>query len=261
MPFIMRRSGRSLLLGFFFFFFFSLYSGGTWPVPCCRAFLLPARPTAAPRRRQQQQHQQHQRQLKAPITSLSLMPPSVDLITQSTTTDAAYYVLSIVHSNIIGTTDLLLGTDATLHHMANVMDPSTTTTATAQLLALPDSIGDVAQASAAASTTSSAPGALSPTTTVLVFVAGLIPFAVATVEFWRRVTLQLPFGTGGSKDQSVLIVIGDDNDRQLSRGRRVLGKNALLVAIVLFGVAASAIAIVVASVLTSTPPPPPPGAY
>jgi hypothetical protein len=258
MPFIMRRSGRSLLLGFFFFF--SLYSGGTWPVPCCRAFLLPARPTAAPRRRrqQQQQHQQHQ-QLKAPITSLSLMPPSVDLITQSTTMDAPYYVLSNVHSNIIGSTDLLLGTDATLHAMANVMDPSTTTPA--QLLAVPD---DAAQAAAAAaSTTSSAPGALSPTTTVLVFVLGLIPFAVATVEFWRRVALQLPFGTGGNKDQSVLIVIGDDNDRQLSRGRRVLGKDALIVAIVLFGVAASVIAIVVASVLTSTPPPPPPppGAY
>jgi hypothetical protein len=63
------------------------------------------------------------------------------------------------------------------------------------------------------------------TTTVLVFVAGFIPFAVATVELWRRVALQLPFGTGGNnKDHSVLIVIGDDNDRQLSRGRRVLGK-------------------------------------
>jgi hypothetical protein len=186
------------------------------------------------------------------------MPPSVDVLSQSTTMDASYFFLSNVHSNIIGSTHLLLGTDATLHAMANVMDPSTTTT-TAQLLGMPDSIGDVAQASAAASS-SSAPGALAPTTTLLVFVAGLIPFAVATVEFWRRVALQLPFGTGGSKDQ-VLIVIGDDSDRQLSRGRRVLGKDALIVAIVLFGVAASVIAIVVASVLTSTPPLPPPGAY
>jgi hypothetical protein len=119
------------------------------------------------------------------------------------------------------------------------MDPSTTTTT--QLLGMPDSIGDVAQAAAAASSASpsSAPGALSPTTTVLVFVAGLIAFAATTVEFWRRVALQLPFGTGGNnKDQSLLIVIGDDSDRSLSR-RRVVGKDAVLVATVVFGVAAS----------------------
>jgi hypothetical protein len=249
MTFIMRRSGGRWIVWGFFFFFSSLYNGGTWPVPCCRAFLLPASPTAAQRRRRQHQQQQQQ-QLQAPHLSLSMLPPAVDLISQSTM-DASYscYFLSNVHSAALGSTDLLLGTDATLHAMANVMDPSMPT---AQLLGMPD---DAAQAAAAYT----APGALSPTTTVLVFVAGLIPFAVATVEFWRRVALQLPFGTG-NKEESVLIVIGDDNDRQLSRGRRVLGKDALIVAIVLFGVAASVVAIVVASVLTSTPPPPP-GAY
>jgi hypothetical protein len=244
MPLIRRRSaGLCFLVGLFF--------GGPRVSPwrhACHGFLhLDAKPRSASMTRRRHRH--HQQQV---LTSLR-MHPAVDLLSQQ-------HDWSVVphSSEIITSSNLLLGTDATLHAMANVMDPTTTTTTmTPPPLALPDSISNViapATATASSASSSSAAGTLSPTTTVLVFVVGLIPFAVATVEFWRRVALRLPFGTGG-KDESVLIVIGDDNNRQMSRGRRVLGNDAIVVAIVLFGVAAAVIGIVVASVLTSTPPP------
>jgi hypothetical protein len=248
MPLIRRSSaGLCFLVGLFF--------GGPRTSPwwhACHGFLpFDAKPPSASMTRRRHRH--HQQQV---LTSLR-MHPVVDLLFQQQQDWSV-----VPHSSeIITSSNLLLGTDATLHAMANVMDPTTTTTMTpmAPLLALPDSISNVVSPSAATASSSpsssSAAGTLSPTTTVLVFVVGLIPFAVATVEFWRRVALRLPFGTGGGEDESVLIVIGDDDNRQLSRGRRVLGNDAIVVALVLFGVAAAVIGIVVASVLTSTPPP------
>mmetsp|Transcript_65544 Transcript_65544/g.77606 ORF Transcript_65544/g.77606 Transcript_65544/m.77606 type:complete len:203 (-) Transcript_65544:232-840(-) len=88
-----------------------------------------------------------------------------------------------------------------------------------------------------------------PTTDTLVFIIGLIPFLWATVEFWRRIAVGASFGTGADS----VVIIGEDDKPASSRGRRVLGKGALAVAYVLFGVAALSVGIAVFSVLTSAP--------
>lgn len=85
-------------------------------------------------------------------------------------------------------------------------------------------------------------------TDVWIFIAGLFPFAWATVEFWRRIAVGEPFGTG--KDS---VFIGKDNAPDESRGRRVLDRGAFLVAYLLFGIAAAAIGITLFSVITSPP--------
>ena len=87
---------------------------------------------------------------------------------------------------------------------------------------------------------------------IAVFIIGVIPFIWATIEFFRRVSLGLPFGTG--KD-SVTIFIGEDDNLASSRGKQVLGKGALVIAILLFGIALSSIGIAVYSVISSAPPP------
>eukprot|EP00568_Trieres_chinensis_P008745 CAMPEP_0183303860 /NCGR_PEP_ID=MMETSP0160_2-20130417/9148_1 /TAXON_ID=2839 ORGANISM="Odontella Sinensis, Strain Grunow 1884" /NCGR_SAMPLE_ID=MMETSP0160_2 /ASSEMBLY_ACC=CAM_ASM_000250 /LENGTH=183 /DNA_ID=CAMNT_0025466825 /DNA_START=33 /DNA_END=584 /DNA_ORIENTATION=- len=81
----------------------------------------------------------------------------------------------------------------------------------------------------------------------VVFIVGIIPFAWATVEFWRRIAVGASFGTG----EDSVVIIGEDGAPQSSRGRRVLGKGALAVAYLLFGVAALSIGIAVYSVLVS----------
>jgi hypothetical protein len=85
-------------------------------------------------------------------------------------------------------------------------------------------------------------------TDVWIFIAGLIPFGWATIEFWRRIAVGEPFGTG--KDS---VYIGKDGVPKESRGRRVLDRGAFLVAYLLFGIAAAAIAITLISVVTSPP--------
>ena len=62
-----------------------------------------------------------------------------------------------------------------------------------------------------------------------------------------------PFGTGSD---SVTIFIGEDENLKSSRGRQVLGKGALVFAILLFGIAAASIGIAIYSVITSAPLPP-----
>jgi hypothetical protein len=81
---------------------------------------------------------------------------------------------------------------------------------------------------------------------VWIFVAGLIPFGWAAVEFWRRIAVGQPFGTGTDS-----VYIGRDSAPSESRGRRVLDRGAFLVAYVLFGIAAAAICITLFSVVTS----------
>ncbi|KAL3759902.1 hypothetical protein ACHAWU_005069 [Discostella pseudostelligera] len=106
---------------------------------------------------------------------------------------------------------------------------------------------------------------LSPTTTIIVFLIGIIPFLWATYEFWRRIAVGASFGTGSdsviipspfAEDvNDDLITIGEDNNPNSSRGRRTLDKGALTVAYVLFAVAGGSVAIALASVLMSPPPP------
>ena len=110
--------------------------------------------------------------------------------------------------------------------------------------------------------------ALSPATNVAVFVVGLIPFLWATVEFWRRIAVGATFGTGKDSvviprpqdvllddDGNPLITIGEDANPTSSRGRQVLGKDALVVAYLLFGIAAAAVGIALYSVVTAPPMP------
>ena len=84
---------------------------------------------------------------------------------------------------------------------------------------------------------------------VWIFIAGIIPFGWATVEFWRRIAVGEPFGTGSDS-----VYIGKDNSPTQSRGRRVLDRGAFLVAYALFGIAAAASGIALYSVVTSPPP-------
>jgi hypothetical protein len=102
---------------------------------------------------------------------------------------------------------------------------------------------------------------LDPWTIVVVFLVGLTPFAVATVEFWRRIRLGQAFGTGSSSDSVVFftnkdVSIGEDNAPLSSRGTQTLGPGAVMTAIVIFAVAALVIALAVVSVVTSDIPPP-----
>ena len=85
----------------------------------------------------------------------------------------------------------------------------------------------------------------------LVFIAGIIPFAWATVEFWRRIAVGESFGTG--KDS--VVIIGEDDVPQSSRGRRTLGKGALVAAYILFGIAIGVLGLTFASILNSPPEP------
>jgi hypothetical protein len=90
-------------------------------------------------------------------------------------------------------------------------------------------------------------------TNVWVFIIGTIPFAWATVEFWRRIVTGEPFGTG--TDSISFSFIGKDDAPQESRGRRILDKSALITAYLLFVLAFGIMAIVLYSVGSSAPPP------
>lgn len=74
----------------------------------------------------------------------------------------------------------------------------------------------------------------------VVFLIGVAPFAWATVEFWRRIAVGESFGTGRDS-----VVIGEDSDPASSRGRRILGREAITAAYILFGIAAASILLVV----------------
>jgi hypothetical protein len=93
-----------------------------------------------------------------------------------------------------------------------------------------------------------ADGRLSVTQTVVTFAVGLIPFAVAAAEFWRRIAVGEPFGTGSDQ-----VYIGEDDAPASSRGRRVLGRDALLTAYIIFAVSAAVLGLAVFAVLTSPP--------
>ena len=108
---------------------------------------------------------------------------------------------------------------------------------------------------------------LSPTTTVIVFLIGIVPFLWATCEFWRRIAVGASFGTGSDsviipspfeENKDERITIGEDNNPNSSRGRRTLDKGALTVAYLLFAVAGGSVAIALASVLMSPQTPQPP---
>lgn len=85
-----------------------------------------------------------------------------------------------------------------------------------------------------------------PTTTIIIFIIGIIPFIWATFEFWRRIAIGASFGTtsdsvvipspfdNDSDKDDGMITIGEDDNPMSSRGRRTLDRGALTVAYVLF---------------------------
>jgi len=99
-------------------------------------------------------------------------------------------------------------------------------------------------------TAAAAPGMLSKQTAITVFIVGLVPWTVATFEFWRRIAVGASFGTN---DPVVIVsTIGEDDNPASSRGRQVLGKGALITAYAIFTVVAAVLGLVVYSVLSST---------
>lgn len=117
----------------------------------------------------------------------------------------------------------------------------TRSTTTMSINLFPEATTDLADPTSTLTT-----AALSVNTDLLVFLAGVFPFAWATVEFWRRVIVGESFGTGTDS-----VIIGMDDSPADSRGRRVLGKGALVAAIVLFTISFGTIGIVLYSVVTS----------
>jgi hypothetical protein len=101
-----------------------------------------------------------------------------------------------------------------------------------------------------------------PTTTIIIFIIGIIPFIWATIEFWRRIAVGASFGTTSDSvvipspfdndendDKNGVITIGEDGNPMSSRGRRTLDRGALTVAYVLFAIAAGSVGLAVASVV------------
>ena len=65
-----------------------------------------------------------------------------------------------------------------------------------------------------------------------VFVLGCVPFIWAGVEFWRRIAVGDPFGTGRDS-----VIINDTSGNRSRAVRRVLGRDAIIAAQVLFALA------------------------
>ena len=96
----------------------------------------------------------------------------------------------------------------------------------------------VAIAEASDAATAFVPRGITPADTA-VFAIGCVPFLWAAVEFWRRIAVGDPFGTGSDS-----VYINDSSGERPRPARRVLGKDAILAARVLFGLAIAAGALV-----------------
>ena len=81
----------------------------------------------------------------------------------------------------------------------------------------------------------------------VVFVIGCVPFLWATVEFWRRIAVGDPFGTG--KDS---VIINDTSGNRPKAVRRVLGQDAIIAARILFALAAASAVLVIIAGLDVT---------
>jgi hypothetical protein len=104
---------------------------------------------------------------------------------------------------------------------------------------------------------------LSKETTVVVFIIGVIPFIIATYEFWRRIAIGATFGTGNDSIQFpnnnnrttiITTTIGEDDAPLSSRGKQVLGSDSLITAYFIFATVAVVLMLVFYSILTSPIP-------
>jgi hypothetical protein len=66
----------------------------------------------------------------------------------------------------------------------------------------------------------------------VVFIIGCVPFVWAGVEFWRRIAVGDPFGTGSDS-----VIINDSSGNRPTPLRRVLGTDAIITARILFALA------------------------
>ena len=104
-------------------------------------------------------------------------------------------------------------------------------------------------------------GMLSKEMTVIVFIIGVIPFIIATYEFWRRIAVGATFGTGNDSvvfptttSITTTTTIGEDNAPNSSRGKQILGQDSLITAYLIFTTVAIVLGIVLYSVVTSPIP-------
>ena len=87
------------------------------------------------------------------------------------------------------------------------------------------------------------PRGITPEDTI-VFILGTVPFLWATIEFWSRIARGDPFGTGADQ-----VIINDTSGNRPKAVRRVLGKDAIIAAYILFAFAgASAVLVGIAGV-------------
>jgi hypothetical protein len=99
--------------------------------------------------------------------------------------------------------------------------------------------------------------ALSPQMVVIVFIIGVIPFIIATFEFWRRIAVGASFGTGSDSVVFPMtnVTIGMDGVSPLSsRGKQILGTDSLITAYLIFATVGVVLGIVFYSILTSPIP-------
>lgn len=73
----------------------------------------------------------------------------------------------------------------------------------------------------------------------IVFVIGCVPFLWATIEFWRRIFVGDPFGTGQDS-----VIINDTSGNRPKAVRRVLGQDAITAAYILFALAGGSVLLV-----------------
>ena len=66
----------------------------------------------------------------------------------------------------------------------------------------------------------------------VIFVIGCVPFVWAGIEFWRRIAVGDPFGTGSDS-----VIINDSSGNRPKPVRRVLGQDAIIAARILFALA------------------------
>ena len=103
-------------------------------------------------------------------------------------------------------------------------------------------------------------GMLSKEATIIIFIIGIIPFIIATFEFWRRIAVGATFGTGSDSvvfptTATTTTTIGEDNAPNSSRGKQILGTDSLITAYIIFATVAVVLGIVLYSVVTSPIPP------
>ena len=122
--------------------------------------------------------------------------------------------------------------------------PLLKTSAASLAAAAPFAATAVEEATSALQTTTFEPRGVTALDTV-VFLIGIVPFAWAAVEFWRRIAVGEPFGTGS--DSVVFDAAKDADEDQIRRfgGRRVLGRDAIITAQILMAAAAGSIGLAV----------------